>query len=926
MSNRRIVYHVTSEYMKKNKRRTFTAFLGIVFMVMLMTCVFVGKDTAVSYLQDVASQKDGKWHASLYDIDSEQYLQVKQLDYIEDTAVSVDYGYTEFDSANSERPFIQIKAYSKQCFDWMNIELAEGRFPESANEIVVSESAIADGASLEIGDTISAECFQRMIVNIGDSDKTTTFPYFGLSLTGNEPLEVPQGFPYYGENDSFEELHVENGMSGSYEIVGFIQAPGYENSYAAAYSAITLFDESLGLPENFNVSIMLDLKKARTYYADLRDIVGDDGELAINDYILAFTADSDNSTVNGIVNMMTVFFVVLIMAASVILVYNVFNMSFEERSRYLGMLSSVGATGKQKRSSVYYEAFSLLVVALPVGFATGLAVVKLGMMALKPYIDKMMGYLIVSEIDKVHLEISVIGVLTTMALCIATVAISAFLPARKITRIGAIECIRGNEKVKQKNYGINKGAIKRFGAEGMLACNALKREKKKTRGMTGAIAVFIIILIVTVFSTNTLTQLIDNMLCGNYDVTYNVDSDYIISDIYGDEDDAEYEMLAEEIYKDDSVESVFEWEDAMFAGTVPLDAYSTEYWEAHRNVMMQYGVSDEEYETAFGDWEAMNISILAVDDKTMEELIQVTDTDKELMNNSEIHPVIVVQSGEVSTINWMYEDRTADYKFYEIEQMTDLQIGEILPVKYYSDGDILEMPMTVAGYATNEQLEDYVEFHTEQMWIITTLDTAHDINKLVNGDAEDEGNMFVSNLLVKLKNQDSGLAKYLDEVSYKEDSAIHVVRDPQQSTLDLAGAINSIIRIMLVCFVLLTSVICLLNLYNSIRGRIVGKKKEFAVLRSVGMTKHQIHKMLLLETGGIMAKGVLISALVSTPLVFVVKHKLVQLYGFVKLSFPWMTYVIAFLIAAVFVTMITLGCYHAEKTENILEDIRAESV
>ena len=144
MSNRRIVYHVTSEYMKKNKRRTFTTFLGIVFMVMLMTCVFVGKDTAVSYLQDVASQKDGKWHASLYDIDSEQYLQVKQLDYIEDTAVSVDYGYTEFDSANSERPFIQMKAYSKQCFDWMNIELTEGRFPESANEIVVSESAIAD--------------------------------------------------------------------------------------------------------------------------------------------------------------------------------------------------------------------------------------------------------------------------------------------------------------------------------------------------------------------------------------------------------------------------------------------------------------------------------------------------------------------------------------------------------------------------------------------------------------------------------------------------------------------------------------------------------------------------------------------------------------------------------------------------------------
>ena len=50
----RIVWRVTRRYMKQNKKRTFTAFLGILFMVVLMTCVFVGKDTAIAYLRQVA--------------------------------------------------------------------------------------------------------------------------------------------------------------------------------------------------------------------------------------------------------------------------------------------------------------------------------------------------------------------------------------------------------------------------------------------------------------------------------------------------------------------------------------------------------------------------------------------------------------------------------------------------------------------------------------------------------------------------------------------------------------------------------------------------------------------------------------------------------------------------------------------------------
>ena len=54
MNNKKIIFHVTRQYMKRNKGRTAVTFTGIALMVMLMTCVFVGKDT------DLAAKLTGK--------------------------------------------------------------------------------------------------------------------------------------------------------------------------------------------------------------------------------------------------------------------------------------------------------------------------------------------------------------------------------------------------------------------------------------------------------------------------------------------------------------------------------------------------------------------------------------------------------------------------------------------------------------------------------------------------------------------------------------------------------------------------------------------------------------------------------------------------------------------------------------------------
>ena len=72
MDNRKIIFQVTGTYMAKNRKRTLVTFLGILLMVILMTAVFIGKDTLLEYVKNAAAADKGVWHYQVYDISREQ--------------------------------------------------------------------------------------------------------------------------------------------------------------------------------------------------------------------------------------------------------------------------------------------------------------------------------------------------------------------------------------------------------------------------------------------------------------------------------------------------------------------------------------------------------------------------------------------------------------------------------------------------------------------------------------------------------------------------------------------------------------------------------------------------------------------------------------------------------------------------------------
>lgn len=933
MRSNKIVHNVTKKYMKKNKKRTLTTLLGIVFMVMLMTCVFVGKDTAVRYLENMATLERGSWHISVYDVTDEEYEQICNLKDAEQVGVSSNLLYTEFEqSEKKERPYLHIKSYSQDAFELHGISPVEGRLPLTENEIVLNIEAKEDGAKIKIGDTIEANLFQRYIGKDAKCETTTMFPG-GFTVAPGECLEAPAGFPYYGENNDFYEEHEATGGTIVYTVVGFVEKPSFEKQDAAGYTAFTYNDGKNIAGEEKNVSIHFDLKNNGDYDALVQKIVGNDNVIEYNNILLAFTANAKNSTINGVVTVMSVFFVVLIVAVSVILIYNVFNMSFDERTKYLGMLSSVGATGKQKRSSVYYEAFVLLVLAIPIGFLVGLSVVKLGMLALKPHIDTLMGMYSGAAMEKVQLVISLPGVVFIIVLSVITVWISAYIPARKIGKIGPIECIKGSAKSSNKKRSVNKTAIRVLGAEGMLAVNSVSRDKKKTRGLIGATAIFMIVLIVTSYSANALTTIVDNALSERGTVNVEMESDFLAFISVDDKGQEEYEELKERVKHDESVASCIDYYDGTFLGKGDKSIMSQEYLDAYVSIMDAYGVSEQEQEQ-YIEYLQPHVNFIGFDDATLSEIMMATGANKDIMEDESRKSVIIVQSGEMTTENQSFPGNAeVEFKFYEIQKMSDVKVGETFNINVLNGNtqEYEDVELTVAGYATNDQLQEYFSFHSNMLWVITDMETVDELVQMELAGGGFELHQYTKTMYIQFEDKTSQLYSDLNAMHFKTISSdvwegLIVVSSSIYDAETITGAINAVIHILLKCFVVLTSVICMMNLYNSTKGRITGRRKELAILRSMGMTELQMRKMLLLEAGSVLVRSVIIAVVVATPVILGISLVLERMFGKVNLGTPVGVYFLAIAIAAVALGLITIHTHNKEKSVNILEDIRKESI
>ena len=906
MSSNRIVHKVTLKYLLQNGKRSLFSLISIILMVILMTGVFIGKDTAIRFFTDIAEVEKGKWHINVYDIDNEQYEKLRALPFVEETGISSHLALSEYSgSANIYKPYLDLRSYSKNILDWMNITVTEGHLPETDDEILISEALREDGGAVNIGDQIHFSGIRRSVTNSSEYKKI--FPFQQIAMEPWETMDVDYDFPYYPNDPEVKETIESDGFEKTYTVCGLMETPSFESTSSAAYTAIT-YSEEVPVDGLFNLSMRVGEEDANLY-SSINEIAPHQFEA--NNYVLIFHGQSTSYSINLVVIMMEVFLVSLILIISVVLMNNVFALSYDERLKYLGMLSSIGATGRQKRSSVYFEALVLLAIALPAGFALGLLVVKAAVSFMRPAAAAFMGLHLTKTVP-VTLELKLTSVLAVVLCSVLTVLVSAILPARKISKIGAVESIRGNEKVKNR---AQKKSHSYRSAETMLVHGFLKKDRRRSSAIVRALSAFITVMITVTYVSSALIKMAEFKLGGSGSAVMKSFKGYEYL-LYA-EDPELFESLVSQLDRTGGVEKAEVMYNLSNVAVTPAEMYSDEFLKAYRDVISQYypeGLSDEVYEEEYAKDQSFWTDFIAVEDEKYDMILKSLNSVPE---ETDLPQVILVKDGAVSTDFYSVWQRSAqDYRYYEISDMTVCQPGDLFVSEFGTE----KAQFTVSAKASRNQLSEWFDFSAEKLTGILRLSQAEELISQTGVSGMDRFYLFDGD------ETDKALMNTLKEFRSGPDNDYLLVSHENYLPETIQTSLKALIRVLMISFTVLASAVCFLNIFNSIGGLISYRRKTFAILKTNGMTDKQMAKTIAMEMGIICLKSILYAAVISFVLCFGIKQFVSSAFGNFTVTVPYAGIVLTVIAAAVMTALSGWYTYRKELSGNLIEEIRKDSI
>lgn len=222
--------------------------------------------------------------------------------------------------------------------------------------------------------------------------------------------------------------------------------------------------------------------------------------ISYNNSLLRYYGVTNNDGLRNTLLLLSVIIMVVIIIGSVSLIYNAFAISVSERARHLGMLSSVGATKWQKQNSVFFEGMIIGLISIPIGIICGIAGIGITFMFINSMIKDVLGIT-----ERLMLIVTPLSLLTACLVSILTIFISTYLPARKASKISAIDAIRQTTDVKLSGKAVKTSKFVRrlFGIEAEIGLKNLKRNKRRYQATVFSLVISIVLFLsVSAFTSN----------------------------------------------------------------------------------------------------------------------------------------------------------------------------------------------------------------------------------------------------------------------------------------------------------------------------------------------------------------------------------------------------------------------------------------
>ncbi len=871
---------LTVKNLKLNKKRTVVTIVGIVLSVALITAVASVYASGLQSLINYETNEKGAFHVVFYNMPLTEVKALENNRGVDTINLTENLGYASIDSKNNDKPYVCLKGFTNRSLENLSVKLVDGRLPENDTEILIPTHLKTNGrVTLAVGDEVTLDVGNRVSAE-------------GIALNQQDPFQ-------WADEEKKPAEHITGTVLKTYKIVGLIErpAPNIEPYSAPGYTVVTYVDES-GLSDDVDVYVRFTKSGVKNTAKLTAGILGIDADLFekayrnglsaeeaerfneelskakyacdFNTYLIMLETDPFGISAVSTLAYAVMIVIAIIVVTSVFCIKNSFDISITEKIRQYGMLRSIGATKKQIRKNVFFEATLLGAFGVPLG-------VLLGFLA--SYILMIISNLLVADMFGSGFSLSFVfswlAVASAVLLGGITIYFSAFRSAVKASKVTPLDSVRNSAsiKVKPKKLSSPKIIKKIFGMGGEISYKNLKRNRSKYRTTVISIVVSVVVFIsLSAFMSMAFDEADREIETTEYNIS--------LSATYANAD--EYNKLIETT----GFENV---QNYSIVRTAEIEFYGNHYNREYSDWLQLMPKDDG----------PQYISLASVGDEQFSRFCATLGLDPKRMENKAI-------LCDYATVK----------RYNESSNKTD---NKYIRVFDFKDGD------TVTGSTENSLTENKINVQAEIVAISESkpfgLKNWRSPFLFVSDETFDRmAETTYVNILYKTDNSDKlqdEIEAQLKEMSYNLNNSDERFR--QMNNL------YTLIGIFLYGFIAVISLIGITSIFNTITTNMELRKPEFAMLRSVGMTNKEFNRMIRLESLFMGTRALVFGVPIGILLSYVIYHFLTEESGY-PFELPTLSILIA--IAAVFVLISLIMAYSMGKIkkQNTIETIRNENI
>lgn len=816
---------LTLKNLKLNKSRTIVTIIGILLSTALITVVAGIAASGQQTMIDGQINFSGNYDLFISgNATSEDVKEIKANRNVETVYIN-DYGdFVRIPNyENDKRPYAYVQTLTPKAFtDCFNLPLKDGRYPENGSELVLSQNFINNSAKeYKVGDTITLE---KGVRKTSDGKVIPNTNPYGEEFIYDE--QEVMGETSATVNEIEEHFEVES--SKEYKIVGILDeyyTRYFEPSDSGAYFPVFTAAESDDISKDGWLFVKYTDEGEKNYIQTSSQITGlseqhlreylnqsyeiEPGEIkynyfSVNTTLLSYKgyALSDNSL--QMFFTLAAIIIAIVIVASVFVIRNSFAISITEKTRLYGMLSSVGATSRQIRHNVLFEGFVLALIGIPLGILLGVGVVAI--------LIQLLNMLLVDMLNGTSFvySVPVFAIVLAVALSLLTILFSTLGSAFRASRIAPVDAVRGNNdikiKKKQKAYKCPRFIKKLFGTGGEIAYKNLKRSKKKYRttviSIVVSVAVFIAVSSFIQYGTEYSSKYY-------HEIDYNLSVNRMEYTDKFDDLNSDFETLSQlDGVKNCRLESIL-------GGYIKSTDDLKDVLSDDASI---YNFTSAESDFYF-------VELLAFDDNTYKEKIKELGLDYNEVKDKGIL---------VNNFQYFTEDsKPQKGELFKADKVKSLEVRESNDPayeEYYKRTDI----EIAEVYNTTPETLKYFRPSESDVYLLVSFDTLknnYDIDYLSTG-------IYIN----------AEKANELEETIKELDGGNSFEVYNVEKTANMYNAMTLVISIFAYGFIIVISLIGVTNIFNTITTNMRLRSKEFAMLKSIGMTKREFNRMIRLES------------------------------------------------------------------------------